>query len=1266
MVCKSNAADRLKLHYNLDWNEAGQYLQISETDFRNVPFFIGANYPAGFDYLPVFQENINLSNSGKLHIEIINAIYAPLSTGEIVDKSGLISEVILPEHELGYIKKRPVATVSFVPIRKNSATGEFEKLIEFDLEIYVTPDPQYNLINKRSNTRYAQESVLKSNQWFKVSVTQDGLHKMDYTFLKNLGIDVDNINPRDIRVYGNGGGMLPEENADFRHDDLVENPIIVIGENDGVFNTGDYVLFYGQGPHRWKLNESDQRFYHQYNIYSEYAYYFITTDKGAGKRITQLPSLLHKLTTVTTFDDYAFHEKEERNLIQSGREFYGDYFNFNQTSKSFPFNFPNLDGSVPVFVKTSFAGRSTTQSVLLSVVANGQTISTHSMPKVGNSYTSDYAKTSIQSGTFSSSSDLVNVTINLTNASSLVEAWLSYIEVIVRRRLTYSGGQMFFRDLSSVGTGNIAEFILKNANANTRLLDVTNAVNVRSQQVLFNSGEIRFSTTTDTLKEFLAYDVNGSFPAPGAVGAVANQNLHGIGQPDMVIVAHPSLLVQAETLANHHRNKNNLTVSTVNVDQIYNEFSSGAQDISAIRDFMKMLYDRAGSDESLMPGYLLLFGDGSYDYKGIQHPDNNTNFVPTYQSYNSVSVTESYVSDDYFGFLDDNEGGSIVDGDKLDIAIGRLPATNPTEAQNMVSKIIHYQSTATLGSWRNNLTFVGDDEDGNVHLTQANNLASYFENNHRSYNVDKIYLDAYPQQSTSGGSRYPDVKDAINKKIFSGTLIMNYTGHGGVNGWAHERVLDNNDINSWENFNKLPLFITATCEFSKFDDPNKVSSGELVLLNPKGGAIAMVTTVRLVYSGANFTINNNFLQQAFTPYQNRMPTIGEAVMNTKNLISGDVNNRKFIILGDPAVTLAYPRYDVVTNYIDDPATVADDTLKALKKVTIAGEVRNDLGQKMSDFNGVVFPTIFDKYVDVTTLKNDPGSNVTTFKLQKNIIYKGKATVSGGDFSFTFVVPKDISYSFGEGKVSYYAYHNNGLTDANGYSDVIVGGTASDFEADNTGPDIDLFMNDEKFVFGGMTDENPLLIVKLADFSGINTVGTGIGHDITAILDEDTKNTLVLNEYYEAELDNYQKGVVEYPLSELESGRHSLKVKAWDVHNNSGEGYTEFVVAESADLALSHVLNYPNPFTTNTNFFFEHNRPGQALFVQVKIMTVSGRIVKTIQEDVITDGFRVDNISWNGLDDYGDKIGRGVYIYKLNVRTPDGSSAHEFEKLVILR
>jgi hypothetical protein len=527
------------------------------------------------------------------------------------------------------------------------------------------------------------------------------------------------------------------------------------------------------------------------------------------------------------------------------------------------------------------------------------------------------------------------------------------------------------------------------------------------------------------------------------------------------------------------------------------------------------------------------------------------------------------------------------------------------------------------------------------------------------------------QESTPGGDRYPDAVNDINHRIEKGCLIFNYTGHGGEVGLGAERIVEVPQILNWKNKSNLPLMVTATCEFSRFDDPDRTSAGEYCLLNENGGAVGLMTTVRLAFSTLNFSLNTAFFNHALVPMTNgKMPHVGDLYRLTKVDIGFNPQYTNFAILGDPALKLAYPQQKIFTSSINSQSVTptSSDTLNALSKITISGYVSDNSGNKLTSFNGVVFPSVFDKASTVKTLINDPVSAADTipykFILQKNLIYRGKSQVVNGDFSFSFIVPIDISYNFGKGKISYYAH--NGINDASGYYDqIVIGGSNPNAIIDTHGPNINLYMNDEKFVVGGMTNENPKVYAIVSDSSGINTIGTGIGHDVVAVLDENTKNSLVLNDYYTADLNTYQSGKIRYPFNELSEGSHRLSLKVWDVQNNSSTSYTDFVVSKQAELALSHILNYPNPFTTKTKFFIEHNQCCTSLKVLIQIYTISGKVVKSINQTINNEGFRFDGIEWDGKDEFGDKLARGVYIYRVSVTDNSKKKAEKIEKLVIL-
>ncbi|HVA98422.1 MAG TPA: type IX secretion system sortase PorU, partial [Bacteroidia bacterium] len=975
-----------------------------------------------------------------------------------------------------------------------------------------------------------------------------------------------------------------------------------------------------------------------------------------------------------TFDDFAYHDIDAVNLIRSGNQWYGEEFNI-LNSYNFSFNFPNIDASSKVYVNTDIVARGCSINPSFSVSSQTGSSTLIMQSVYCNNYDGTYATETDSSYTFTPSN--TNITVTVTNNTPSAVGWLNYIELNARRQLTMTGTQMEFQDSKSVGASNISQFNLSSF-LPIQVWDITDPTNAQQIATSLSGTNYQFTLPTPNLRKFISFAFPGTYLTPKNFGMVANQNLHAYQQADLIIVTNPKFLNQANSLASFHSSQDNMSVVVATTNQIYNEFSGGEQDPVGIRDFVKMFYDRATPNNE--PKYLLLMGRGSYDNKNrIQ---NNTDYVPTYESDNSLEPTNSYVSDDFYALLDDNEG-NWTSNYMLDVGVGRIPVQTTQDAQNIVNKIIHYETKSgplasdasvyncgsqaqnyNLADWRNQICFVAHDADITFE-SQSDQLATQVETSYPNYNVNKVYFDAYTEETTPGGQRYPDAESAINQQVQQGAFIVNYLGHGGVFGWGVERVLGISDIQSWTNINALPLFITATCEFSRFDDPAQVAAGEDVLLDPSGGGIGLLTTTRVVFAAPNFTLNQNFFNVLQAPVNNQFPRMGDLIRKTKNLSGTNVNNRNFTFLGDPAVMPAFPHYNVTTTSIT--ATPTDgDTIRALSPVTITGFVSDSSGSKLNNFNGVLYPTIYDKPNSITTLSNG-GTAINppfTFKLQKSVLYKGKVSVTNGNFSFKFVVPKDIAYNFGNGRVSYYA--ENVTQDAAGQSEsFVIGGTATNPKNDVTGPTVKLYLNDTKFVYGGMTNENPQLYATVFDSSGINTVGNGIGHDITAILDNNTANSIDLNSYYQSNINSYQSGIITYPFTNLSTGTHTLTLRVWDVYNNSSEVTTEFVVQQASKFQLDHVLNYPNPFTTNTNFYFEQNFGCGQFAVQIQVFTVSGKLVKTISQNVQTQGFRSDGIEWNGRDDYGNKIGNGVYVYHLTVKASDGSVADKYDKLVIL-
>ena len=1218
-------------------------LKIFQNKIELIHFnYKGAIFQKAGDIIPEYQRKIKIgTNINISELKLTNIKYLPLTKEEIKLSEKLTINKLEIEHSIESERNENYLILRFLPIVKTSS-GEVKKISSFK----ISYKQNISISNKNKAHVYADKSVLASGKWLKVGIKSDGIYRINYDELSNYGLS----DGKGVRVYTEYSSVLPEIFQVVTSDDLKEVAIEIHKGSDGIFNSGDYILFFAKGANNWTPNYSTGIFTHTLHNYSSTNYYYITT--GAPSEVQSVNSLLESDATdeVSNFNDFKFHELESENLIKSGKMFVGEHFIPTYNNYKLSFDFSNIDASSTTTITGAFVGKSTKLS---DFKLNFGSISKTVIIPVTNNGGYIYARKSNFLWEFTTGISLINLDITYNNSANDMksEGWLDFIEVNTMRKLKFTGQSMLFRNISTVGSGKITKFNLSNISSNNKIWDVTNIFAPKNINYNISGTNANFIANSDTLHEYIVFSRN--YKTPSSFTTIQNQNLHALGNIDMIIIAHPNFNSDANILANLHSVEDNLSVKVINPSQIYNEFSSGKPDITAIRNFIKMLYDKSNKT---YPKYLLLYGDGSYDNKS-SISSGNTNYILTYQSQESLNITGSYVSDDFYGLLDDGE--SVTSG-FVDVGIGRIPVGNASQSSGIIKKIKQYIDNSSFGNWRNDIAFIADDEDNRLHMQQADELSNMVKVNQPVYNIDKIYLDAYEEISTPAGDRYPDVNKAFSNRMEKGALIINYTGHGNELALAHERILSINEINAWRNFTTLPLFITATCEFSRWDDNTRTSAGEYIFLNPNGGGIAMLTTTRLVYASQNFILNKAFYEHTFG---NRNYRFGDIVRITKNNAGTSVNKRNFSLLGDPALKLPYGEYNVITTKVNNTVLPNIDTLKALTKIEVEGEVIN-FNKTLSNYNGIVYPTIFDKYKTVTTLGNG-GKDPFVFDIQKNIIFKGKATVKDGKFKFTFIVPKDIAYNYGNGKISYYAY--NSESDASGYnSDIIIGGANDNPETDDKGPDITLFLNDNNFVYGGLTDETPILISDLFDESGINTVGNGIGHDLSAIIDKNTSNSINLNEFYESETDNYKKGNLRYQLSKLPVGNHSLSVKAWDVYNNSSEEYIEFVVAESASLALEHIYNYPNPFSTNTDFYFDHNLPNVNLNVTISIFTISGKLVKTLQTNMTTTGYRSIPINWNGLDDYGDQLAKGVYIYKLSVKSTNGETVEKIEKLVIIK
>jgi len=1105
-------------------------------------------------------------------------------------------------------------------------------------------------------------SVLANGSWFKFSVDTTGVFKIDKTLLQQIGISTNNLNPKKIHIYGNGGNLLPEFNGDFRYDDLQETAIYVEGEEDNSFDTNDYILLYAKGPHSWEVDINTNNVSHKQNIYSDKAYYFITVNDNNGKRIQSASSVTGSpVTQLTSFNDYIFYENETTNLFAAGRKWLGEDFSV-ENQQTFQLPFPNSVQNEPLNIKVrAVAVSGITSSMQVNV--NSQDLFNLNFGAIssGSTLASDRAG----SESITNSSAIVDVSLNYNNGGNpSARAYLDFIEVSGKKQLIAGNFQFSFRSFEAANTSGIVEYQIQNSQNIFQIWEVSDPTNVSNIANESSSTIFSFKVNGGDLKEYIAIHQN-DFYIPEAVSnaRVENQNLHALKDINYLLITSNEFVEQAQRIANYHIENSGLTAKVVILDEIYNEFSSGSKDITGIRDFIKHIYETNSTDDAKLK-YVCFFGDASYDYKDRIIANNN--IVPVYLSDQSYNLASSYVTDDFFGMLENSEG-TMSSSHSIDVATGRIPVSTQQQATDVVNKILRDYNVDSFGDWRNTVTLLADDIDANSDISiqpGVEIIADDIKVNKPVFNINKIYADAYVQQNSSGGERYPTVKAAITTAIETGTLVFDYFGHGGEDGFAQERFLDIPQVKGFDNENTLPLFITVTCEFSRFDNPTRISAGEFSFWNTTGGAASMITTTREVFISVGQAFNKR-LMAILLEFNNEDLTIAESLVKTKNNYS---NFQKFFIyyFGDPVKKLAIPKPNIrITKMNGVNITQSLDTLKALSKVSFEGVITDNLNNILTDFNGNLSTTVYDKPIDKSTLDNDNFGIVEVFDSQESKLFRGLASVENGNFSFEFIVPRDVKIAYGKGKLSFYA--TDATFDKSGFnSDVIVGGINENAPEDTIGPEIQLFMNDESFLDGANTNASPNLIAKLADLSGINTSVTAVDHDIVGILDGDESNPIILNDFYQTELDDFTSGKVVFRLRDLSVGPHTLKLKAWDTYNNSSETILNFVVVSDTNISLDNVLNYPNPFVNYTEFWFNHNKPNESLQVQVQIFTISGKLIKTINQQVQTTGNLSRNISWNGLDDFGNRIGKGVYVYKLKVTsTVSNISSEKYEKLVIL-
>ena len=1241
--------------YDLNWKGIENCLISSS--LIPVISFEGALYP-NESHLPYFTQRIPCEPKFSYRPELKNPVYLPLTA----DEAALLPKGISLPSEVKPVLSRLTErgsvflSVSICPFVDQN--GKIFKLKSFDLQV-AKEDKPLKTISSVSHT-YANSSILASGKFVKIKVIDSGVYKLTYEDLVSMGID-----PANVHVFGYGGNVLDQDFTLPKIDDLPEQAIHMNKGSDGIFNAGDYILFYAQGVNKWRYDSAKSMFTHVTNSYSKYGYYFVSSDAGVGRSIevgsVEAPNG-SVVNPVTEFIDYGVYEKDVVNLAFSGKEFYQPFGD--ATSLNFSFTAPNTVSASSVKVRLDVAASSTLASTFSLSLNSGQVNMLSLRARTGDNYEQGVGGTGIFN--YPVSGDALNFILSYPKPTSTSLGYLNFLEFNVRRKLKMSGSVMQFQNIDYLGQSAFSRYELSNVSSNVEIWDITDPQNISKVSATITNGVLTFTASSNEPRSYLAIDPTASntYAKPEVVGVASSQNLHAISRADMVIITHPDFLSQAQKLAQAHRDKDGLVVEVVSTEQVYNEFSSGTPDATAYRWMMKMLYDRAASSKGTIaaPKYLLLFGRGSYDNRKIIS-NSGDNLVLTYQSDNSLITTSSYVTDDYFALLDNTEGIDLAAG-LMDIGVGRFPVTTAQQATDVVDKTISYMNNEGKGSWKNQLCFLADDGgngDGNVHMSQADEVASSVAAMFPAYQVNKIYLDAFQQQTSASGESYPRAKTKFLNMLNSGLFFLNFTGHAGPTGWTNESILSLADVKALSN-QHLPLFVAVTCDFSQFD-VQAVSGGEQVLLNPIGGGIGILSATRPVYSYENFILDKLICTNLFQKKNGVEMCIGDIVASAKNQItSGSINKLAYIYMGDPALRLNYPtKYQVSTTKINGDSVLNADTLRALSVDTVVGFIAGENGKIATDFNGILQVVVYDKTQKITTLNNHNETNGTLiYNDRPNVLFAGKTEVKNGKYSFTFMLPKDIRYNYGGGRINYYAQDDSEGYEAQGYyEDFVIGGTEKNTLDDSEGPMVKLYLNSKHFVSGDKVDDKALFVAELSDINGINTVGSGIGHDILLTIDQSSDSSYVLNDFFQANTNSYTDGIVSYKLPSMSNAKHSLTFRVWDLLNNSTTQTLYFQVEKGLSPQIYSISCQPNPVKDWAKIVVSHDRPETVLKIGVEVFDIAGRKIWSFSQSSVGD------VNWDLMGNNGQKVKSGLYLYRVAIQTTNAEISSKTNKMIIV-
>ena len=1048
----------------------------------------------------------------------------------------------------------------------------------------------------------AQSVPFSPGKWVKIAVSKQGFYQVTGTQLKSWGLTVPFASSQ-LQLFNLNTANLVEKISANMGVGLNENAIEVQDGGDGQFDNQDYFLFYSQGNIQWKWDGTLQLFEHRKNLHGDSVYYFISLGKD-GKRIQKLNSNYVANATTDIFDERWVMEKDTINILNSGQIWWGPAMGLGlgkQAKITTPLNMEGLVNPSDLIFKLNYAAASTANAANFELTLNDQKLRTTIVPPISGYIYDDALNMVLDTFRIPLTNNLMstilvtaNIGVGYLSANTNSTGWINYITLQAKRKIGFYGGSksVAFRNTSLVGAGKIIQYQIKDADASTKIWEVTQPENPVEMVNNFQNGVASFIQRADTLREFFGVNKLG-YETPSLVEVlnIDYPSLLNTPAADYIIITASNYLKAADSLAKFHAVNNGLATFVTTTARVFNEFSGGQPSPIGIRNYVKYIYDKAKKNNTITPKYLLLLGIGNFDYKKI---DNQIQ-VPSYESVSSNSVLSSYTTDDFFAILKDGEDINSPQGiQSLALSVGRLPVKNAVDAEATVKKLMQYQSQKNLGPWRNQITWIADDGDYNLHLQHAEEISTGLKLNQPKWNQKKIYLDLFPAINSSAGNTYPLANNMIKQMVNNGTLILNYTGHGNYTRLAEEAVITQNEILQWDNAGKLPLMITASCDFAPFDQPQISPIGFDAFVKNEKGIIGLVAASRLVFAFNNKEINDEFVQQLLVPDPlDNYKSIGAALQNAKSNYwkkgSDYTNAFKFNLMGDPAMQLAKPKYMVDLARINQKIFKGKDTLKAGGKYQVAGTIKAN-GNVLNNFDGLMEFILYDVPKKQKTLANVSSSIPVNVSTQENILFKGNAIVSKGLFNVDFILPKEVAINQGALRMQLYASNNLGNTDAIGiYDSLFVNAFSENISTDTTGPVFEkVFINDTLNQYKQKTwiNANSNLYINLKDSSGIQTSGNSLGHDISLVIDGEAQSPILLNNYYTADVNTYQSGKIKYALPTLSAGAHQLIVKAWDLIGNSNKDTINVIVPNSQTLAVKNLTNYPNPVQSSTRFSFE--------------------------------------------------------------------------------